>query len=383
MSKDPPAEIWLESVATPALLVDEARMIRNIVRLKMRLRQLGVAFRPHLKTAKNIEIARCLMTSPRGPAAVSTLKEAEEFASAGIRDLLYAVGIAARKLDRVVALRSQGHDVTVILDSMEQARAIAAKSRECGRPIPALIEIDCDGERAGIEPGHPSLIEVGRALHQGGAELRGVMTHAGGSYRTPGAEALAQAAENERSAIVQSAQELRAAGLPCPLVSVGSTPTAHFARNLAGVSEVRAGVFVFCDLVMASLGVCAIDDIALSVLATVIGHQIKRDTIIVDAGWTAMSQDRGRPDASGYHAFGLVCDIEGRPYDDLVMSRMNQEHGILAIREGSQARCPRLPIGTLVRILPNHACATAEQHRRYFVLRGGRVTAQLPRIVGW
>lgn len=375
----------IEDLPTPCLLLNPVRMQRNIDRLQTHLTRLGVTLRPHLKTCKSFEIARLLMPTPAGPATVSTLHEAELFASDGVRDILYAVGIAPNKLARVLALRRAGVDLSVILDSPEQAQAVAAASREARERIPALVEIDSDGHRAGLRPGDPRLLEIGRILQEGGAELRGVMTHAGGSYDHPGAEALAAAAEQERAAVAQCAEALRDAGLPCPVVSVGSTPTAHFARDLTGVTEVRAGVYVFHDLVMAGLGVCNLDDIAISVLATVIGHQSEKGWILTDAGWMAMSRDRGTANQRVDQGYGLVCDLEGQPCPDLILTRATQEHGALALREGSTETLPDLPVGALVRILPNHACATAAQHDCYHVLGedGRRITDIWPRFGGW
>jgi D-serine deaminase-like pyridoxal phosphate-dependent protein len=373
----------INRLETPCLLVDEARMTRNIDRLKLRLDRLGATLRPHLKTCKSVEIARRLMPSAQGPATVSTLKEAEEFAAAGVRDIMYAVGLAPAKLDRVLELRRRGVDLSVIIDSREQAAAVAASSRVAGDRIPTLIEIDCDGHRAGVAPGDPILVQIGRDLHGGGAELRGVMTHAGGSYDAVGVAALERAAEEERAATVAAAKMLRDAGLPCPVVSVGSTPTAHFARDLTGVTEVRAGVYVFFDLVMAGIGVCSVDDIALSVLTSVIGHQRSKGWVLVDAGWMSMSRDRGTAKQALDQGYGLACDVSGEAYRDLIMIEANQEHGILALRPGSGATLPELPVGTLLRILPNHACATAAQHDRYRATDGSFVTATWPRFSGW
>jgi D-serine deaminase-like pyridoxal phosphate-dependent protein len=374
----------LAELPTPCLLLDKQRMDRNIARLADRLQRLGVALRPHLKTAKSVEVARRMMASPAGPATVSTLKEAEEFAAAGVRDILYAVGIAPSKLDRVLALRAKNVDLSIILDSIEQARAVAAKCREARATIPVLIEIDSDDHRAGVRPGDGKLLEIGRCLHDGGAELRGVMTHAGGSYDSRSADELVRAAERERDCVVQCARALRAAGLPSPIVSLGSTPTAHFAPDLTGVTEVRAGVYVFFDLVMAGIGVCTVDDIAISVLASVIGHQQDKRQILVDAGWMAMSRDRGTSTQSLDQGYGLVCDPSGTPYPDLLLQQVNQEHGIVELRAGSAANLPQLPVGSLVRIFPNHACATAAQHGGYFVIEDGCVAAQWPRVApGW
>jgi D-serine deaminase-like pyridoxal phosphate-dependent protein len=375
----------LSNLPTPCLVLDADRMERNIARLRTRLDDLGVPLRPHLKTAKSIDVARRVMTSPAGPATVSTLKEAEQFVAAGVRDIIYAVGIAPSKLPQVLALRAMGADVAVVLDTVEQAHAVARASRESRTRIPALIEIDCDGHRSGVLPTDKQrLVEIGRALEDG-AELRGVLTHAGGSYTARGAEALRQCAEAERRSVVDAAAILREAGLACPVLSVGSTPTAHSATDLTGVTEVRAGVFMFFDLVMAGVGVCEIDDIAVSVLATVIGHQREKGWILIDAGWMAMSQDRGTRKQEIDQGYGLVCDGAGVPYPDLVVADANQEHGIITVRPGSGGVLPGLAIGDRVRILPNHACATSAQHRAYHVVRGtsDKVEAEWPRFGGW
>lgn len=367
----------LTALPTPCLLLDEDRMTANIARLRDRLEPFGVALRPHLKTAKSLDVARRLTP---GPATVSTLREAEEFAAGGFRDLVYGVGIAPSKLDRVLALRQQGVDLAVVLDSVEQAQAVAA----AGAAIPALIEIDCDGHRSGLRPDDAAaIVAVGQTLVDGGAILRGVLTHAGDSYGARGTAALEACAEQERAGAVAAAGILRGAGLTCPVVSVGSTPTAHFARDLTGVTEVRAGVFVFFDLVMAGIGVCTPDDVALSVLTTVIGHRRDKGWIIVDAGWMAMSRDRGTAKQAVDQGYGLVCDAAGHRLDDLIVVDANQEHGIVARRPGTAGALPDLPIGTLLRILPNHACATGAQHDRYHVVGADGVRAEWPRFRGW
>src|SRR5690349_20886948 len=122
------------------------------------------------------------------------------------------------------------------------------------------------------------------------------MLHAGESYSCRSEAELVAAAENERAVAVRAADALRGAGLPCPVVSVGSTPTAHFARDLTGVTELRAGVYMFFDLVMAGIGVCRPEDLALSVISTVVGHRPDKGWTFVDAGWMAMSRDRGTAD---------------------------------------------------------------------------------------
>ncbi|GAA2237138.1 DSD1 family PLP-dependent enzyme [Streptomyces nogalater] len=383
----PAAVRTLAGPDTPFAVVDAHRTRRNIARLRARADRLGVGLRPHVKTAKSLDAAALLHDGAPGPVTVSTLAEAEAFADAGYRDLTYAVGVEPRKLPRVTALVRRGVTLRVLLDSTEQAEFVAAAAREAGIALPALIEIDCDGHRGGLKPDAPGLTGIGRILHDAGC-LDGVLTHAGESYSAFTAEERRAAARNERDAAVTAAERLRAAGLPVRTVSVGSTPTAHAADDLAGVTELRAGNYVFFDLVMAGLGVCALDDLALSVVVTVIGHRPEYGWIVTDGGWMALSRDRGTAGQPQDQGYGLVTDLSGTLIPGLVMTAASQEHGTLTARDG--AALPELPIGTRLRVLPNHACATAAQHHGYHVVDSGRDTsaspaieAYWPRVSGW
>ena len=375
----------LDTIGTPALVLDVTKVDRNIVRLKGRLAGLAAGFRPHVKTAKSIDVARRLFLQGQGPITVSTLAEADYFADAGFTDITYAVGLAPEKIARTRTLVARGVDLSVLIDSIEQARALADAAQD-GEAMPAaLIEIDCDGHRGGLVPEDPALLEIAKILREGGVELRGVLTHAGESYSARGGVGLPEAAEGERAAAVAAAEALRRGGHAAPVVSVGSTPTAHFAGNLDGVTEVRAGVFMFFDLVMLGIGVCAVGDIALSVLATVIGQRPEKGWILIDAGWMALSRDRGTQRHPIDQGYGLVCDIDGTPWPNLIVDDASQEHGIIKVRPGSTAALPDLPIGSRVRILPNHACATGAQHEAYRVVESGSrtVSATWPRMRGW
>ncbi|HEV8520234.1 MAG TPA: DSD1 family PLP-dependent enzyme [Burkholderiales bacterium] len=375
----------LRELETPCLVLERRKLDRNITRMRGHLAQLGVALRPHVKTAKSVEVARLALEGQPGGITVSTLKEAESFFAHGVTDILYAVGITPTKLDHVADLRRRGADVSVILDNPEAARIVAARGEALGIRFPVLIEIDSDNHRSGVKPADRVLLEIGRILDASrGADLRGVMTHAGESYHCDTVDKIRTMAIQERDAVVQCAARLTAASLPCPVVSVGSTPTATYSEDLTGVTEVRAGVYVFFDLVMAGISVCAIDDIALSVLCTVIGHQLDKGWIIVDGGWMALSSDRGTQNQKVDQGYGMVCDISGNPVDDLLVSSTNQEHGIITRRDGGRADCAGFPVGTLLRILPNHACATAAPHDRYYVVNGDlEIAATWPRFNGW
>jgi len=157
-----------DALPTPCLILDEAKVRANVARMKSHLARLGVTFRPHLKTAKALDVARIAMISPAGPAMVSTLREAEYFAAGGVRDMIYGVGIAPAKLERVSAIRADGTDLAVILDSYEQAEAIADHVRMIGDRMPVLIEVDADGHRSGVAPSDAAtLTAIGRRSSTG------------------------------------------------------------------------------------------------------------------------------------------------------------------------------------------------------------------------
>jgi len=371
----------MNEIETPALILDAAKVQRNCTRMRERLAAHGVRLRPHVKTAKNVEVARLALGAPMGQITVSTLREAEYFIAHGFTDILYAVGMVPGKLEHGARLARNGVRLGVIVDSIEAAHAVAgAAAAHPESAIRALIEIDSDGHRAGIRPGDPRLVEVARAL---GPTLGGVMTHAGDSYNCDSIDGIRRVAARERDAVVACAGELRAVGLAAPTVSVGSTPTATFSDSFEGVTEVRVGVYVFQDLVMAGLGVCSVDDIAVSVLGSVIGHQRGKNWLITDAGWMALSRDRGTARQAVDQGYGLVCDALGRPMGDLIVADANQEHGIIARRDGGPMDFDRFAIGSLVRILPNHACATAAQHDHYEVFEGDKRVARWTRVNGW
>ncbi len=378
----------LSQLETPSLILQSAQMERNIARMRTRLAAHGVALRPHLKTCKSIDVARRVLADDTDASmiTVSTLKEAEYFAAHGLRDILYAVAIVPSKIAQIAHLHQRGVRLSVVLDSVQAAQALAAEVSRHDLQLPVLIEIDCDGHRAGIAPGDPALLQIAAILR--GApklEFAGVMAHAGSSYNAADHAAIRAVAARERSATLDAAGRLAKAGFDCRTVSIGSTPTALFGADFSGITEVRAGVFVFFDLVMAGLGVCSMDEIALSVLSSVIGHQPDKNQVLIDAGWMALSRDRGTAAQALDQGYGAVCDIDGRPIGDLIVSATNQEHGVISSRSGMPIDPASFPIGTRLRVLPNHACATAAQHAHYHVVSDGsdEVIDTWQRFNGW
>lgn len=366
---------------TPCLLVERDKLQANIDRMNTRAKDLGVSLRPHVKTHKSVEIASLIGAQA---ITVSTLQEAEYFAAEGYTDILYAVSIVPAKMDRVLALNARGANVQVLLDVPQTAREVAQAAADSGETVEAWIEIDVDGHRAGVEPDDPLLIEIGRYLQQApSVRLAGVLTHAGESYECRSFKELEQHAELERRLCVHAAHKLRKQDIHSTRVSVGSTPTALAARSLENVTELRAGVYVFFDLFQAGLGVCALEDIALSVLTTVVSHKRSHRRLIIDAGGLALSKDRGTAGQYRDCGYGLVAHPEtGEVIPHLQVNAANQEHGMIDLPE--EFSFDQFPVGCRLRILPNHACMTAAAHNHYHVINDqGQILARWDRCNYW
>ena len=371
----------LADLATPALVLDRGRLVANLERMKARVRALGVRLRPHMKVAKAVAIAELAVEKKGRGIAVQTPAEAEFFAQAGYTDITVCAAVIPSKLDRAARFADDGAGVTVITDSLDVARVMVAH----GGRFEVLVEIDCGGHRAGVLPESPEAIEIAKIL-DGAPRVTfgGVLTNAAHCYQGRTMAEFEAIAEQERAAVVHAAERLSEAGIPCPVVSVGSTATAVAAKHLNGATETRPGLYVFNDLFRAGVGLCEPDDIALSVLARVVGHYRSDDRLLIDAGVTSLSLDRGTERIEGGdQGFGVVLDEDLQPIaPGLRVAQLHTEHGWVAA--DGPLPFERLPVGTMVRILPNHANNTATMHRHYDVVDGrSAVIARWPRQGGW
>lgn len=371
----------IEDLPTPSLILDRAVVTRNTQRMAARMAEHGVALRPHCKTAKSAPVARLATAGHSGAITVSTLAEAAYFHGHGFTDITYAVCLAPNKVAAAAALIAKGVALTVIVDSIDAAQAIAGHAGP--EVFRVLVEIDCGDARTGLLPEAPDLLDIAQFLHESPqAALRGVLTHGGHSYGETDIAGIRRIAREEREAVTRAAGRLREAGLPCPVVSAGSTPTAMHGESYDGITEMRPGVYVFFDLDQLSRQACGPDDLALSVLGTVIAHNRHVGQIVTDTGALAMSKDISAqarwPDAG----YGAVCDARTlKPVAGLHVAKVSQEHGIVPVTD--PALYDLLPIGTKIRVLPNHACITASAYTHYEVVDGTEVVDRWERISGW
>ncbi len=364
------------NLTTPALLIDRSVVQRNCERMREKAARSGVVFRPHVKTHKTLEIGCLQHGGGRGPITVSTLAEAEFFADGGFEDITYAVPIAPEKLPRAAALAKRISRLNLLIDSERALQQVEAHVRETRIQVGLFLKIDCGYHRAGVNPLDAASVQLALAMARSPAiRFHGVLTHAGHSYHAKNVEELLRIAAEE-SASLTHFRSLLGDALHSLIRSVGSTPTASVVDRFDDCDEVRPGNYVFYDAFQSAIGACRREDIAVSVLATVVGWYPDRGEAIIDAGALALSKDPGPEHVDPECGFGAVCDLSLQPLPVKLVA-LSQEHGKLSTTM-------ELPVGTRVRVIPNHSCLTAAMYDRYYVLgERDEVVGEWRPVRGW
>ncbi|MBA2381523.1 MAG: alanine racemase [Chloroflexi bacterium] len=327
-----------DGLDTPRVIVDLARVARNIATLQDELDRRGIALRPHAKTHKSIAIARMQVAAGAKGITVGTLGEAEVFVAAGITDVFLAYPLRADgpKAARLRALHAAAPALRVGVDSAGSAAVLAAAITGSDRPLTVLIEVDPGNRRTGVDS-PAAVVGVARAAREAGLVVGGVFSHGGHGYWTGGA---LDAGTDEVRALTAAAEALHATGIACTTISAGSTPTMLTAAAGA-VTEMRAGTYVYGDRQQWALGAISADGCAVAVAATVVS--VHGDRIVLDAGAKALTKDR----ADWLTGFGAIVG-----YPELVIERVNDYHGVVAAPPG----IARPSLGQIVAIVPNHVC---------------------------
>ena len=347
----------LDDLETPAAVVDVDRMHANLRRAGDYCRAHGLAWRPHAKTHKSPAIAALQVAAGAVGVTVATLREAEVMATV-VDDLLLAYPpVGAAKRDRLAALPPHVR-VTIAIDSVDALRNVADAARAGGRTFGVLVEVDAGMGRVGVGRPEDAVALATAAAGMEGVAYRGILFYPGHvrmHVREQG-DALARVSE----VITGFREALSAAGLAPRVVSGGSTPTFWQSHRIAGLTEVRPGTNVFNDRTTVEIGACGWDELAFTVLATVVSTAVPGQAV-VDAGSKALAKEEIRADVTGY---GVLLD---RP--EVVVKSVSEEHGLLDLSRTDWR--PR--VGERVRIVPNHVCTSVNLQDALYGVREGEV----------
>ena len=357
-------QVTRADLRTPAVLVDKARVLRNIDRMQAAADARGIRLRPHAKTHKSPVIARWQIDRGAVGICCAKLGEAEVFANAGIEDIRLPYPLNPSNADRLIALASRTH-VSFIVDHIGVANAWSRALAAAGVTIDVLVKVDVGFHRCGIDPDlATAVLFVQHIAALPALRLRGLLSHAGQSYHAASEVHLQEMASAEAHTLTALAAAARAGGVTIDELSAGATPTARFSLRQDGLTEYRPGNFVYFDRTQVGLGAATLDECALTVLARVVSKPAP-DRVILDAGSKTLSSDgaRGFQPIAGY---GTVLDD-----DDLVIERLSEEHATVRVTRGETAKEP----GDLVRVLPNHACVVSNLVDQAWLVEGEEVSA--------
>lgn len=352
-----------EPIDTPALVVDEERLRRNLALMADLAKAYGVTLRPHAKTHKSPIIARMQLEQGAVGLTCAKLGEADVFIrEGGVRDILIAYPIVGEaKIARLLALMDEAH-ITVVVDSLGAAEALSRAMAAAGRTLDVYLEVNTGMNRVGVAP--DEAVEIARAISGlPGLRLTGVMTFEGHAGSSP-PETIAEVAAEAGRAIVETAERIRAAGIPIARVSVGSTPASWYTPATPGVTEMRPGTYVFFDNSIFRHGRIGPEECAARVLATVVSRQAP-DRAVIDAGSKTLALDASRSHAGyGY--------IVGHP--EAIIERLSEEHGMVTLPPGE----PGFAVGDRIEIIPNHVCPTVNLTDELVIVRDGHVVDRWP-----
>jgi D-serine deaminase-like pyridoxal phosphate-dependent protein len=354
---------------TPRIVIDRRILVANVRRMAGLAAAAGVGLRPHVKTHKMPQIARMAADAGAVGVQVAKLGEAEVMADAGFDDILVAYPIVGEvKLRRLAALARRAR-ITVSLDSLVVAEGISRTMVEQGTVCRMLVEVDTGLHRIGVQPSEA--LALARAIARLPAvELVGVLTHEGHIYTAAGSVAEMERMTHEACrTVLDVAAQMRANGIPAPVVSVGSSGTARFGMAVPGITEVRPGTYVFNDLTQVELGAAREADIAACVVATIVSRPAA-DRAVIDAGTKTLSSDQRivRTANTAERSFGRLA-----AWPDTWIIRASEEHGVLGLPSDSP-----LQIGDRVAILPNHICSAINLHDDVLIAEDGRIVDRWP-----
>ncbi len=355
----------LESIETPAVLLDRSKLIDNIKKMQDLADKHDVDLRPHIKTHKSIKIANLQIEQGASGITASKVDEALVFLKAGINSITLAQPLLTpSKIDRLfqAALESQA-DVRMIMDSTEGLDLIEIKADEHAYITGVFIKIDVGLNRCGLKEEDERIVGLAKTIYNHPRlKFCGLLSHAGHAYAAADGNGVAQISENERLQMLRIKDALEKENVPVPEISVGSTPTVLGAENFDEVTEIRPGNYVFLDQNPLRLGLVQPGEVSLTVLATIISKN--SDYFITDAGSKTLTSDQGAHGIATKPGFGVGYPAEN--YDEqanpLTVAKLSEEHGFIS-REGQD-----LPLGSKIRIIPNHSCPVANLAHNYVVI---------------
>lgn len=366
----------INELRTPAFLIDLNRFKQNAGLMLQKAKKHQVHLRPHVKTHKTVRGAR-IQVEESLKVTVSTIAEANFYSQSGFQNITYAFPITADKFEDAARLTRQTNEFNIVADQESTIDALQEYAKQHDIIFNVFLLIDTGNHRDGVNPGKDESFQLAKKIaDHSNSFFAGILTHAGQSYHCKTIEEIKEVAETERRLMADFAQKLRPMGIECPEVSIGSTPTCIHADNWEGITEIRPGNYIFFDKFQADIGSCSLDMCSATILTRIIGHYPEHNRMLIDAGALALSKDQGAVHLSNKIQYGYIID-----HPELVISGLSQEHGFIDCADPIPFH--QFPVGSCLRIIPNHSCLAAALFPVFHILNGDQVIDRWIPVRGW
>ena len=357
----------LDNLETPAVVLDQRKLETNLVQMQALADRFGVALRPHAKTHKSLDIGRRQVALGAVGLTVATVDEAVVFLNGGFDSITISRPIVSASAYRRLfsCPEASGADLRVAADSELGVVAASKSAAEAGKTLGVFVKVDVGLHRCGVDPASPAPVELAQHIRECPAlEFRGILSHAGQVYAEESSERACAIAESERQLMLKVRDTIAGEGIPVDELSVGSTPTVLAAATMDGITEIRPGNYAFFDQLPIRVGIASEAQVALTVLATIISKN--KEYFVTDAGSKTLTSDTGGHGLASATGFGIAYPLDAYldPGRCLTVAGLSEEHGKLARTDFD------LPVGSMVRIIPNHSCPVANLGGQYVVSNG-------------
>lgn len=348
-------------IDTPALLIEKSIMEKNIIEMQALANKHGINLRSHIKTHKIPSLAINQVKAGAIGIAAAKIGEAEVITDAGINDIQIAnIIIGEIKIERLLKLSERNIKISCCIDSFEGARALSDKYSANDKILDVFIKINSGFDRCGMNNIEDIFKLAAYIQSLSGLNLVGILTHAGQVYAAKNKNEVEEIGIYEGQFMVDIAGKLRKEGISAEEISVGSTPAARFSSSILGITELRAGNYIFHDMIQVSLGTCTIGRCALSILSTVISKP-SNNRVIIDAGSKSLGLDKGSHGNETIDGYGYITDKRG------TIARLSEEHGIITHQN------EKFEIGERLSIIPNHACNVVNLYDYAYLVDGDKI----------
>ncbi|XP_071942310.1 D-serine dehydratase-like [Antedon mediterranea] len=367
----------LSCLPTPSLVVDLNKVTQNCERMLQKCQELGVKLRPHTKTHKTLQAGEISTGNRKHGLVVSTIAEAKYFINGGFTDIIFAQPPSLNKVEVCTALVESISKFHMLIDNVQHLQMLEDTKLANGKQWSVFLDLDCGYGRTGAKWDSIKTFDLARLIHQSeSVDLAGLYVHEGNSYNQTSTGDVTKLSDMTATRLLEFSDKLEKEGIDCPVKSMGSTPSCSLPTEIMSrITEFHPGNYVFYDLQQYYIGSCTLDDIACTVIARVIGHYPDRGHMVMDCGWTALDNQSQMSKCVTGHG----C-IVGEP--NLRIDSMTQELGKISAING-KLDYEKYPIGTILRIYPWHACATASLHEVYHILLDGAIVDQWRPVKWW